>query len=168
MKKFNKSKLNRNKVMVTFSVPQAALFVGSYHRLRVRLTGVTLEKVSFVVPDGAKGAIISPSRDAIFDPKRPHIMLCVGYEPGTFIVEARHISTNALLGQAKLTSDALWLDERAGPTKWFTGISQGYSAGAAWGGGFVAEIKYEGERVKAFYIPSAGFGDSESEEKKMY
>jgi M6 family metalloprotease-like protein len=62
-------------------------------------------------------------------------MLCVGYEPGTFIVEARHISTNALLGQAKLTSDALWLDERAGPTKWFTGISQGYSAGAAWGGG---------------------------------
>jgi hypothetical protein len=27
------------------------------------------------------------------------------------------------------------LDEQAGPTKWFTGITQGFSAGAAWGGG---------------------------------
>jgi hypothetical protein len=35
------------------------------------------------------------------------------------------------------------------------------------GGNFVAELKYEGERVKAFYIPSPGYGDSESDEAKM-
>lgn len=33
------------------------------------------------------------------------------------------------------------------------------------GGSFHAQLKYEGERVKAFYIPSPGYGDSESEEK---
>lgn len=120
---------------VAFSFPKAALFVGSYHRIRIRLTGITFDKVKFVVPDGAKAAIISPSRDATFNSKRPHLMLCVGYEPGKYIIEARNATTNSLLGQAKFITNALWLDERAGPTKWFTGISRGYSAGAAWGGG---------------------------------
>jgi M6 family metalloprotease-like protein len=34
-------------------------------------------------------------------------------------------------------------------------------------GSFVAQLKYEGERVKAFYLPSPGYGDSESEEKRL-
>lgn len=135
MQKLINRKPSRKKATVTFSVPKAALFVGSYHRIRVRLTGVTFDKVNFVVPDGAKAAVISPSRDATFNPKQPHIMLCVGHGPGTYVIEARHVATNALLGQAKFSSDALWLDENAGPTKCFTGIGKGYSAGAAWGGG---------------------------------
>ena len=130
-----KVKPKPNKAAVVFSVSKANLFVGSYHRIRVKLTGVTFEKLRFEVLGGAKAAIVSPSRDASFKPKQPHVMLCVGYEPGTYVIEARLVTTNALLGQAKFVSDALWLDERAGPTKWFTGITQGYSAGAAWGGG---------------------------------
>jgi hypothetical protein len=35
------------------------------------------------------------------------------------------------------------------------------------GGQFQASLKQQGERVKAFYIPSPGYGDSESEEKKI-
>ena len=35
------------------------------------------------------------------------------------------------------------------------------------GGSFVAELRSEGERVKAFYIPPSGFGDAESEDKKI-
>lgn len=120
---------------VLLSIPRAPLFVGSYQRIPVRLAGVTLDNVRFVVPEGAKAAVISPSRDATFDLKKPQIMLCVGYKPGTYIIEARHAVTNALLGEAKFTSNALWLDESAGPTKWFTGINRGFSAGAAWGGG---------------------------------
>jgi len=117
------------------NVPKMPLFVGSYHRILVRLTGVAWDKVRFVVPDGARAAIVSPSIDATFNVQRPHLMLCVGYEPGTYVIEARHASTNAVLGKAKFTSAALWLDEQAGPTKWITGITQGYSTGAAWGGG---------------------------------
>src|SRR5687768_8864025 len=123
------------KAQVDFSIPKVALFVGSYHRIPLRLHGVLMDDIKFVVPDGAKAAIISPSRDATFKSERPHIMLCVGYEPSTYIIEARHATSNVLLGQAKFRSDALWLDENAGPTKWFSGIVQGYSAGAAWGGG---------------------------------
>lgn len=125
----------RPRASVTLAVPKRPLFVGSYHRIPVRLRGISWEKVKFVVPDGARAAIISPSVDATFDLKRPHLMLCVGYEPGTYTIEARHVTTDALLGAAKFSSDALWLDEDAGPTKWFTGITQGYAAGAAWGGG---------------------------------
>ena len=34
-------------------------------------------------------------------------------------------------------------------------------------GSFAAELKYPATRVKAFYIPSPGFGDSESDEVKV-
>src|SRR5688500_11422241 len=87
----------RAKASVSFSIPRRALFVGSYHRLPVRTTGVTFDAVRFVVPQGARAAIVSPSRDATFNPKRPHILLCVGYEPGTYVIEARHATTDALL-----------------------------------------------------------------------
>ena len=118
---------------VQFVNPHQKLFVGSYHRIPVRLTGVTFDQVQFVVPDGAKAGIVSPSQDATFIPQRPHILLCVGYEPGTYVIEARNPASSAVLGQMKFTSDTLWLDSDAGPSRWFTGITQGYSAGAAWG-----------------------------------
>jgi CARDB len=35
------------------------------------------------------------------------------------------------------------------------------------GGSFSIEPKFKGERVKAFYIPATGYGECESEEKKM-
>jgi M6 family metalloprotease-like protein len=135
MPKPKKRKPIKKKAKVDIALPKGPLFVGSYHRVRVRLKGILFDKVKFVVPDGTRAAVISPSRDTTFDVKRPRIMLCVGYAPGTYVVEARHVTTNALLGDAKFESDALWHDENAGPTKWFTGINQGYSAGAAWGGG---------------------------------
>lgn len=134
MEKATKPK-KKVKGKVDFSFPKKPLFVGSYHRIPVRTSGVAFDDIKFVVPDGTKAAIISPSREKNFELERPNIMLCVGHEPGTYIVEARRASTNALLGEAKFTSDALWRDEDAGPTKWFSGITQGYSAGAAWGGG---------------------------------
>jgi M6 family metalloprotease-like protein len=135
MPKPKKRKPIKKKAKVDIVMPKGPLFVGSYHRVRVRLSGILFDKVKFVVPDGARAAVVSPSRDKTFNAKRPHVMLCVGYAPGTYVVEARHVTTNALLGDAKFESDALWHDENAGPTKWFTGINQGYSAGAAWGGG---------------------------------
>jgi M6 family metalloprotease-like protein len=123
------------KATVSFSMPKRALFVGSYHRIPVRLAGITIDKVKFVISDGARAGIISPSKDPTDNPERPRIMLCVGHLPGKYLIEARHATTNALLGEGKFISDTMWTDEDAGPTKWFSGITQGYSAGAAWGGG---------------------------------
>src|SRR5438105_10812562 len=100
---------------VTFSVPRGTLFVGSYHRIALRFEGVAFNDLVFVIPDGPPAGLISPSRDTTFNAKRPHVMLCVGFRPGKYLIEARHAATNALLGTAKFISDALWRDEDAGP-----------------------------------------------------
>ena len=130
-------------------IPNGELFVGSYHRIPVRLTGADFEDIEFVVVDGPKAAIVSESRDRSFTAKRPHFMLCVGHEPGTYLIEARHRPTGTVIGTGKFASNALWLDEDAGPTKWFTGIAQGFSAGSAWGGG-------PGSTQNSGTIPAAG------------
>ena len=123
------------KPTVRFRVPKGNLFVGSYYRIPVTVRGIPFDDVQFVVSGGAKAGLISPSRDLTFKAAQPHIMLCVGFEPGTYVIEARVLATGVVLGQMKFTSDALWRNEDLGPSKWFTGISQGYSAGSAWGGG---------------------------------
>jgi len=48
MQQPTRCKTNSNKNKVTFSISKAALFVGSYHRIPVRLNGVVIEDVNFV------------------------------------------------------------------------------------------------------------------------
>jgi M6 family metalloprotease-like protein len=123
---------------VRLGVPRKRLFVGSYHRIPVRIAsgaGFTFDDLTFVVPDGAKAGLVSMSRDSGFQPGRPHVMLCVGYEPGTYVLEAQLTATNQVVGKAKFAVDSLWPDEDAGPSRWFTGIVGSHSEGAAWGGG---------------------------------
>jgi M6 family metalloprotease-like protein len=111
------------------------MVVGSYHRIRVTLQNVKLEDVNFIVPEGPKAGIISPSRDSTFDAELAEIMLCVGYEPGRYSIEARHAKTNAILGGAPFQTGTAWSDDDAGPTRWFTGTIEGDSPVAGWGGG---------------------------------
>lgn len=123
---------------VTLRMPKGRLFVGSYHRIPVTISSsskLTFDDLRFEVAAGAKGGLISPSRDQTFNAKKPHIMLLVGYEPGDYELEVVHATTNKVLAKGKFSVDALWTDEESGPTKWFTGIVHNTSAGAAWGGG---------------------------------
>lgn len=121
---------------VAFGLPRLPLFVGSYHRIPVKIGGrLNFDDLKFVVRGGAKGGIISPSRDPQFNVERPHIMLCIGYEPGTYVLQARMAGTNQIVGEAKFAVDALWLDEDLGPSRWFTGTPKNQAAGSAWGGG---------------------------------
>ena len=123
---------------VKFGMPRGRLFVGSYHRVPVKIApnaGFSFDDLVFSVPAGAKGGLISPSRDRLFNPKRPHVMLLVGHRPGVYAVEARLASTSQLVGEGKFRVDTKWAKEEAGPTRWFTGIVGAYSAGSAWGGG---------------------------------
>ena len=135
MKRGAQRKPRRAVAAVKFVLPKEDLFVGSYHRIALSLKGVSRDQVKFVIPDGAKAGIVSPSIDSTFNVEKPHVILCIGYQPGTYLLQAFDAATNVLLGETKFNSTSLWRDEDSGPTKWFTGINSGYAAGAAWGGG---------------------------------
>lgn len=123
---------------VTMKMPKGRLFVGSYHRIPVVITPTAklkIDSLRFEIPAGAKGGLISPSRDRLFNPEKPHIMLLVGFKPGVYELNAVHTKTNKIVATAKFSVDTLWGSEDAGPTRWFTGVVGNYSAGSAWGGG---------------------------------
>ena len=122
---------------VTLGVPKSPIFVGSYVRVGVGLKGTAIpfEKLRFQVAEGARGGVVSSSRDESFRPEKPHVLLCAGYAPGSYRLQAYLGTTNTLVAEAPFRLDALWKDEDLGPSKWFSGITKGYHAGSAWGGG---------------------------------
>jgi len=121
---------------VSVSLPRGELFVGSFHRLTVKHPStLSFDDLVFVIPDGPKAGLVSPSRDRLFSPGKPDIMLLVGYEPGTYVLRVLHRVTDDVLFEGEFTVTALWQDQDAGPSLWFTGIVGTPVAGAAWGGG---------------------------------
>ncbi len=119
-------------------MPGEDLYLGSFVRIPVSIassSGLTLNDLTFVVPSGPEGGLVSPSRDATFDPARPDVMLCVGYRPGTYEMRAVESATQKVVGTGRFTITDRWIDDRNGPPMWLTGIMKGYTAGATWGGG---------------------------------
>ena len=107
---------------VSVTIPKGELFVGSFHRLAVKVPAkMSFDDLVFVIPDGPKAGLVSPSRDRLFTPRKPHIMLLVGYEPGTYVLRVLHRVTDDVLFEGKFTVDALWRNHDAGPSLWFTG-----------------------------------------------
>lgn len=85
---------------ITLGMPREPLFVGSYHRIAVKIAKhptITFDDLRFEVPDGPKAGLVSPSRDRLFDANRPHFLLCVGYEPGTYKLRVVHETSGTLL-----------------------------------------------------------------------
>lgn len=123
---------------VTMRIPRGRLFVGSYHRIPVVIdptTKLKFDDLHFEIPAGAKGGLVSPSQDKLFNLKKPHIMLLAGFEPGVYELNAVHSETKKIVATVKFEVDTHWPNEDAGPTRWFTGIVGNYNAGSAWGGG---------------------------------
>jgi len=121
---------------VILETPGDSLFIGSYVKVPVLInpnSGLNMEDLSFTIPEGPKGGIVSLSRDRDFNPDRPDIMLCAGYEPGMYTLQALNNST--IVGEAKFNVTDLWEDDLAGPSLCFEGAAEGFTAGSAWGGG---------------------------------
>ena len=110
-------------------------FVGAYDKIGVTSKGISFDELEFVLAEGAPGGYISPCRDAEFDPAHPDIMLCLGYRPGTYHIEARKKADHSLVKTFEYKLDTIWKDDRWGPPLSFHGINAGYAFGASWGGG---------------------------------
>jgi hypothetical protein len=70
---------------VELKLPKKKLFIGSYIKVSVIIdpsSGRPIEDLDFVIPDGPQAGIISLSRDANFNPDKPEVTLCVGYQKG--------------------------------------------------------------------------------------
>ena len=114
---------------------EKVLFVGSYSRVKVKLRGLTMDDVDFRLPAGAKSGVVSLCRDSDYNPLDPEVMLCVGYEPGDYVLQAVDKSTNILMAEEKFTVTTDWNDPKNGPSLSFTGISEELRQNPAWGGG---------------------------------
>jgi M6 family metalloprotease-like protein len=110
-------------------------FVGAYAKIKVKTTGINFSELNFVVKEGAPGGYISMSRDVEFDPTHPDIMVCFGYEPGKYHIEARKKSDNSVAGTIEYHLGTDWNDNRLGPSSSFHGVNSGFAFGATWGGG---------------------------------
>lgn len=123
------------KVAVKLDLSLAPYFVGAYAKIAANVTGMAFDDVEFTIAEGAPGGYISKSRDAEFNPARPDVMACFGYQPGAYHIEARRKSDNLLLDTFAYQLDTVWTDDRLGPSSSFHGVNSGYAAGATWGGG---------------------------------
>lgn len=123
---------------VSLKIPKKALFVGSYVKVPVEIdpnASLKIDELDFLVPDGPRGGVVSLSRDKEFNQQRPDIMLLVGYEPGTYVLQALKKKTGVVVGKAKFIVNALWPDDEVGPPRWFTSPGVVSAEASAWGGG---------------------------------
>ncbi len=123
---------------VVMEEPKSPLFVGSYYQVPVKIdpaTGLTVNDLEFLVPDGPMAGEISLSKDKKFVSKQPTVMLLVGPRPGSYTLIVRQKGFTDILGKIPFDVTTSWKDETAGPNLWFTGKPQRQSAGSAWGGG---------------------------------
>ena len=123
------------RVSVQVNLSSAPYFVGAYEKIAVRVTGIGFDDVEFTIVEGAPGGYISKCRDAEFNPAQPDIMVCFGFKPGTYHIEARKKSDNSLLDTFEYKLDTEWKDNRLGPSSSFHGVNSGFAFGATWGGG---------------------------------
>jgi len=109
--------------------------VGAYAKIKVQTGMYAFDDLDFVIPEGAPGGYVSYCRDIEFDITRPDIMVCFGYQPGTYHLEVRKKSDGSVIRTFEFSIDTKWADEKIGPGLSFTGISENISFNPAWGGG---------------------------------
>jgi M6 family metalloprotease-like protein len=122
---------------VTLRMPRDPLFVGGYARVPVDIGGfgLSFDGLSFVVVEGPEAGALSPSRDATFDPAKPEVMLLGGSVPGKYTLLATVSASGAPMASGPFELTAEWVDQAAGPAIAFTGPSETWVTGGAWGGG---------------------------------
>ena len=121
------ARVRRPRVSVKLDLSSEPYFVGGYEKIKVKTTGIDFNDLNFVIAEGAPGGYISKSQDSEFDPVQPDIMVCFGFKPGTYHIEARRKTNNSLLSIFEYKLDTVWKDNRLGPSSSFHGVNSGFA-----------------------------------------
>ena len=119
---------------VNITPPSDPLYVGSYAKLKVSVSGYSFDNLEFKVNDAAGGEI-SFSRDANFSSSSPDIMYLAGYQPGTYKITVFEKGTSTVLDEKPIEVTDTWNNSKDGPPFWFNEVVSNQAYGAAWGGG---------------------------------
>ena len=122
---------------VSLQMPNKPLYVGGYARIPVKIGGIGLgfDALSFQVVQGPEGGSLTMSRDARFDLAFPEVMLLGGSVPGSYSLTATETATGNVMVEEKFELSAEWDDQDNGPSIAFTGPTNDWVTGGAWGGG---------------------------------
>lgn len=104
---------------VDLTMPAGPIFVGSYAEIPVAIdpgTGLTMDDLDIVVPDGDKAGHVSRSEPR--GAAARSFMLLVGNEPGTYPILVTKHGTGVVLAAATFQSTDVWSDPDAGPNVW--------------------------------------------------
>src|SRR5260370_2516203 len=108
---------------IVLRTPTRPQFPGSFYRVPVIIPqqlGLTIDDLDFRVPAGRKGGAVSLSRDALFNPRRPEVMLLVGYKPGKYRLQPLKKGTSTVLSEGIFKSTVRWLEHNQSPSQCFT------------------------------------------------
>ena len=120
---------------VTLDISPSPYFVGSYAKIKVKVSRIGFDELDFIIKEGAPGGYVSYCRDAEFDSNSPDIMICFGYRPGDYHLEVRKKSDGSLMNTFNFSVGLEWGDDKQGPGLSFTGICENITFLPAWGGG---------------------------------
>ena len=92
------------------------------------------DDLEFVVEPRESAAMVSYSRDASFDPNKPHIMLCAGWMAGKHELTVIRRSDSKTVGRTTFEVLDNWTDPTIGPSITTFGSIESGPSGGTWGG----------------------------------
>jgi hypothetical protein len=121
---------------VTAEVPANTLFPAGWVRVPVQINdpSTAFDDLEFIVEPREAAAMVSYSRDASFDPAKPHIMLCAGWMAGKHRLVIRRRSDGRTVGKTVFDVLENWTDQTLGPSMSTFGAVESGPSGGTWGG----------------------------------
>ena len=121
---------------VTVTVPADALFPAAWVRvpLVINDASIAFDDLEFLVKPEESAAMVSYSRDASFDPVRPHIMLCAGWMTGKHELTVVRRSDGQTVGTTTFEVLENWTHPTLGPSISTFGRVESGPSGGTWGG----------------------------------
>ena len=112
------------------------LFIAGWVRVPVKINdpSIAFDDLEFLIKPEESAAMVSYSRDASFEPAKPHIMLCAGWMTGKHELIVIRRSNGKTVGKTKFEVLENWTHPTLGPSISTFGSVESGPSGGTWGG----------------------------------